>query len=445
MSDDISKEIERRKQAVQDCIAQFNLPQNSAITDEVLATQVFLKKPSKKLAFLILTYQREATTTELKRISDQPAALIRELRNEGFIFQDNGKNPPQYLYLDKRGETCRKIIGFQTPKTKLNDKVKNIIQKSVAACISAIEIYNKPDFKYREETFSILLVNAWELLLKAKIVSDNNNVLSSIQVIDRKSRKVKKNRSGNPLTIDINNAIEKLVTQKELDDRCAKNVGLLIEIRDNSIHYINKGADFSRKVQEIGTASLRNYITAISEWFGWDLSQYNFYLMPMSFFHPVEMDSFSVRSQGQEIARMMEHFRETEALYPSDEDNSYNIALQIKTKFVKSSTDPSVFEVRYTNREDAPEVRVSEENVIRNKYPLSYSALTDKLRKRYSNFKMNKDFHAIKRKLEDPDVYGDRFCKTRYLDAIEKKGTKRTFYSTEIIKEFDKHYARRTN
>lgn len=105
-----SNEINKKKQAIQDCMAQFNVPENPAITDEILATQKFPIKSSKKLAFLILIYKREATNTELKGISDQPAALIRNLRNEGFIFQDNGKSPPQYLYMNERGEICRKII-----------------------------------------------------------------------------------------------------------------------------------------------------------------------------------------------------------------------------------------------------------------------------------------------------------------------------------------------
>jgi hypothetical protein len=34
--------------------------------------------------------------------------------------------------------------------------------------ISVIAIYNKPDFKYRDETFAILATNAWGLLLKAR-------------------------------------------------------------------------------------------------------------------------------------------------------------------------------------------------------------------------------------------------------------------------------------
>ena len=36
-------------------------------------------------------------------------------------------------------------------------KHKSFVDKSIGAALSAIEVYNKPDFKYREETFSILI------------------------------------------------------------------------------------------------------------------------------------------------------------------------------------------------------------------------------------------------------------------------------------------------
>jgi hypothetical protein len=48
---------------------------------------------------------------------------------------------------------------------------EKLVDKSEAAMISAIEIYNKPDYRYRDETFSILALNAWELLLKGKLVT----------------------------------------------------------------------------------------------------------------------------------------------------------------------------------------------------------------------------------------------------------------------------------
>ncbi|WP_223955216.1 DUF3644 domain-containing protein [Aeromonas caviae] len=54
-----------------------------------------------------------------------------------------------------------------------------MLEKSVAAMLSAIEIYNKPDFRYREETFSVLCINSWELLLKAKVLNLASNKVAS--------------------------------------------------------------------------------------------------------------------------------------------------------------------------------------------------------------------------------------------------------------------------
>ncbi|MEC4746890.1 DUF3644 domain-containing protein [Methylomicrobium sp. Wu6] len=87
-----------------------------------------------------------------------------------------------------------------------------MLEKSVAAMLSAIEIYNKPDFKYREETFSVLCINGWELLLKAKVLNLASNKLASLYAMEHKTLKTgkkssvkrpKKNRSGEilcPLT-----------------------------------------------------------------------------------------------------------------------------------------------------------------------------------------------------------------------------------------------------
>jgi hypothetical protein len=57
-----------------------------------------------------------------------------------------------------------------------------LAEKATHAAVAAIEIYNKPGFRYREETFSILMLNAWELLLKARILKENQNRLRSIEI-----------------------------------------------------------------------------------------------------------------------------------------------------------------------------------------------------------------------------------------------------------------------
>jgi hypothetical protein len=61
--------------------------------------------------------------------------------------------------------------------SKVSEK---LINSSIQAALSAIEIYNKPDFKYREQAFAILILNAWELLLKAKILSESTDFTAKI-------------------------------------------------------------------------------------------------------------------------------------------------------------------------------------------------------------------------------------------------------------------------
>jgi hypothetical protein len=53
---------------------------------------------------------------------------------------------------------------------------RHLLQNAQAAMLAAIEIYNKPRFAYRDECFSILLLNAWELILKALISKNRKSI-----------------------------------------------------------------------------------------------------------------------------------------------------------------------------------------------------------------------------------------------------------------------------
>lgn len=90
-------------------------------------------------------------------------------------------------------------------------KSGDLLAKSLQAAVAAIEIYNKPDFRYREESFAVLICNAWELLLKAKVLADGNEEFERIVAYRTEkdpetgeSRQVaKENRSGNAMTLGI--------------------------------------------------------------------------------------------------------------------------------------------------------------------------------------------------------------------------------------------------
>jgi hypothetical protein len=68
-------------------------------------------------------------------------------------------------------------LKFAFASMSRHSRSARLLQTAEAALISAIEIYNKPTFAYREETFAILALNAWELLLKAELLNLLNNDL----------------------------------------------------------------------------------------------------------------------------------------------------------------------------------------------------------------------------------------------------------------------------
>ena len=139
---------------------------------------------------------------------------------------------------------------------------KELLDRAVSATVAAIEIYNKPDFLYREEAFAVLAINGWELLLKAKWLTDHKNKVSTLYVMEPRKKKdgnkskklqVKVTRSGNPLTHSIDFLAKKLVEAKVLDVNAWANIQALLEIRDSSIHFYNRSGAFPVRLQEIGT------------------------------------------------------------------------------------------------------------------------------------------------------------------------------------------------
>ncbi len=327
-------------------------------------------------------------------------------------------------------------------------KHKSFVDKSIGAALSAIEVYNKPDFKYREETFSILMINSWELLLKAKIIKENKGDLKSIYTMVNKVGKNGNklstltpdlNRSNNPKTIGLPKCLKICEEAPILLNSVVKeNVFLLMEIRDTAIHFQHSDLYLSKKVFEIGTASLKNYLTLITEWFQYDLSIYNFFLMPMTFFHEFEaLQSFSINNSKDQIENLLKYISTKEKETPSDENKDFNISLRLETKFVKStSTDSMLF--NYSTDPDAMKINVQEEDVLKN-FPFDYKALTTALRKRYTDFKETNKYHSIRK----PLMKNKKLCKTRMLDPNNAKSLKKDWFSSEIFKEFDKHYIKK--
>jgi hypothetical protein len=317
----------------------------------------------------------------------------------------------------------------------------DLAAKSVQAAVAAIEIYNKPSFSYREEAFCLLMTNAWELLLKAKWLAEHGEAIESLydMVKDKnKIQKPKENRSGNPISVGLTYLASAMVGDKKLglEKAAEENLHALIEIRDNAAHLINKDLYISRRVLEVGTATLRNYLLLASDWFKLDLSQYNFFLMPISFFHGFETAQPATRAVYPiQIQRLLAYLDAREAADTADGGNQH-VALHIETKLVKGK-DAVAVEFRYTDDPSAPEIAMRQEDVLKN-YPLTYDKLTAALGERYSDFMVNAKYHEIRRALE----LDRKLCLPYPQNPTKPNGACQRLYNANIFKEFDKHYTR---
>jgi hypothetical protein len=316
---------------------------------------------------------------------------------------------------------------------------RELLDRAIAAMVAAIDVYNKPDFVYRAESFTILALNGWELLLKAKWLSDHNNKLNCLYVpknntpTNRTAVRYKRTRSDSHLTHAVDYLAKKLAESRVLDENARKDLEALEELRDTCVHFYHGNSSLAERVQEVGMACLKNFVSAVQDWFDEDLSRFNFYLMPLSFIaSPRVLEAVELNRNERSFLEYLDR------LTPTDDDPTarYVVTVNIEVRFVRSRA-PNAVPVQVTRDPNAPAVRLTEEQ-IRERYPWDYTELTKRCRERYHGFKVNDEYHQIRRNLEDDE----RFARVRYLDPANSRSLKKTFYNPDILSELDTHFTR---
>lgn len=320
----------------------------------------------------------------------------------------------------------------------MTPRYKQILRKSAEAMLAAVEVYNKPRFEYREESFAILSINAWELLLKARILQLSANKPSSLYVYEKKKnldgstskkRTIKRNRSGSPQSLGLIPCYRKLVSEfgEALDKDIQLNLICLTEVRDNAVHFYNKPFELRKKVHEFGTANLSNFLNLSQEWFGEDLTQYEFFLMPLAFINTAQSRKAIKTTSDEQLA--IDYFEETQKSSKSTNDSGYSVSLNVEVNLSKGSSKQNVNFVKFTNNPNAKQVHLSDAD-FKERYPWSYKNLTQQLRKSIPGFKQSQKYHDIRQKLEkDPNL-----CRKRYLDPDNKKSSFKNWYNPNIAK-----------
>ena len=322
---------------------------------------------------------------------------------------------------------------------KINKTYRSLLDKSINSMLSAIEIYNKPNFSYREETFAILAVNAWELILKAYLLKKCSYKMQNLYIMEpvlklngEKStrKKPKLNRANNPITIGLFEVIKKIEEKGTIISENLKNsIESLVELRDNAIHFHNE-KEISKELQELGFACIKNYMNIIKKWqIEIDLSNYNFYLMPLAYVDSkVEVSSITT----EEVKKYIDFVKNK---VNATIDDDYTIAISIDIQFNKSNSFDAIG-MRYAK--DGIPITLTEED-IRNRFPMVTKQLTDTAKNRYSDFKQDKRFNDLMKLIKS----NDKLCYVRQLDPENVKSNKKPFYSTNVWQELDKKYSRK--
>lgn len=313
----------------------------------------------------------------------------------------------------------------------MSKKISNrLLEKSLSAALLGIELYNKPNVEYREESFAILIINAYELLFKAKVVEDTGKINSIYEyekkkLVDNTSSKrdyIKKNRIGEPMTKGIISLMNLLKNQKKISPNVIENILMLIEIRDNSIHFVNRDNDLMKyKLYTICVATIKNYYHLIEKWFPkFELSKYNFYITPINFSGINE----NIETANLDIAQ--KNFINYLDMATSGAINDeFDICIKTELRFTKVETDEALL-LKYAQEGKKINVELSDE-IFKKMYPFTYTEMCGRFKRKYG-LKINNFFNKSKKILEQDEIC----CKARYLNP-NKKGIYKMFYNGNFI------------
>lgn len=308
---------------------------------------------------------------------------------------------------------------------------KNLINNSIQAYFAAIEIHNKPRINYRYETTSILIINAWELLLKAFVRKNikNKNIFKS---------KEKHNSGQNKETVPLKTIISYCTEYLNSVDRnnyfkaTAENIKLIEDYRDNSIHYYNE--KFEPVIFSLIAKSAYDFVRFLKDYFNKDIvDDERMYILPIGFKLPFEPEAYFNDKYAEMIKseECKEFIKNTvsciEKLKNDGIEDSIVVGFNIKVDSVKNVTN-SDFLVAIDNINGKP-VSVTKKRtfVISNDknalpmhmstdefyklYPYNYNSIREECRKKFSDFKADKRFQRIMDKAKENKEYADTLGK----------------------------------
>ena len=203
-----------------------------------------------------------------------------------------------------------------------NELINSFLDKSEEAFLMAIEIYNKPTIKYRLEGFAFFICNAWELLLKAKMLKNGE----SIYYPDKPNR-----------TISLSNCVSHIFTNDK--DPVRKNLEIIISLRNTSTHFVIKEMDSI--YLPFMQANVLNYSQKLFDFFERDITEkINSSFMTLVINNESISDEEILSRYGDNIlTRYNKVKNETEQIIRENSNEKLAIQIDLNVKIVKDKDE----------------------------------------------------------------------------------------------------------
>lgn len=317
---------------------------------------------------------------------------------------------------------------------------KALLDASQAALLAGIEIHNKPQIAYRYPTAVILIVNAWELALKAYVYKYIGK--KCIYETRKEKGKEKEKEKESKHTISFSDAcklVEKpLVPIDKNYQAVFENLTILNEYRCECVHFANTKLD--PIVFMLMVKAVLNYSSFLGRHFGKDIAAVdNLVISPIGFKLPLDPVDYlkqnSEKAKNEFVNRVLDTIKELNANSISE---SILVGFDIHFESVKKINNADLIagidqdngtvtfskSVRVTDDPKAPAVRV-----VPDFPPLRYPELQKKLKAQAPEIKFDKRFNAIMHEVKKMK----RFCTVNYLDPHKKSGSERAFYTEDTV------------
>ena len=247
------------------------------------------------------------------------------------------------------------------------------------------------------------------------------------------------------MTHGLTYLINQMRNMNDIPENVYNNLLALLEIRDNATHlYISP--HLRERIHSVVLATTRNFYLLTAKWFGKEKvkSLESAFIQPV-FFNPPEDISFCGLKNEERLYRFLQRLSENQG----EDSEGFFVTAEVKLKFIRSKLVEEALPVRIDPSDpNAVPLELTEEQ-WRERYPWTFSDLVSKLRERYEDFKQDKQFYALKRRIE-PDssqcnleACYNKYIRIRFLDPSSPKSSQKKFYSPTILEYFDKFYTKR--